>query len=346
MPTPSTSIRIAGRLYGASPDKLGPIGGGAGYKRAVTKGDHQPTTIDELLTALVAARKGDVIFLRGDIELDFTERVCIDKLVLEIPEGVTLASDRGVRGAKGATLFSDTFATRPFIRTLGPDVRVTGLNLHGPDPKPRLEHHRRCVEKAGPEDHGFNHKYYYQFPISDGVHATHDRVEVDNCEVSAFSIAGVNIISGVGHRIHHCFIHHCQYNGLGYGVCLDKGQAHIHHNLFNFNRHSIAATGAPGSGYEANDNVELGASLSHCFDMHGGADRGDGTNIAGEWLKIHHNTFRAKARAIAIRGVPTQGAHVHHNWFYHRDTGEPTIATQGQTNIRDNACGIKRPIVK
>ncbi|MCE9591386.1 MAG: hypothetical protein K8S99_12770 [Planctomycetes bacterium] len=343
--TPRTSVRIKGKTYGASADKLGPIGGGRGYRRAVASGDHRVGTIDELLAALGAAKAGEVIFLDGAAEFDFTERIAIEKTVLDIPPGVTLASDRGVRGSKGALVCSDTFATRPFLRTMGDGVRVTGIRLRGPDPKARLQHHRRCVEKAGPDDHGFNHKYYYEFPISDGVHTTHDKLEVDNCEVSAFSIAGVNIVRGAGQHIHHCFIHHCQYNGLGYGVCLDKGEAHIHHNLFNFNRHSIAATGAPASGYEAHDNVEIGASLSHCFDMHGGSERGDGTNIAGDWLKVHHNTFRSKMRALAIRGVPVKGAEVHRNWFSHADTGEPTIYTQGNTAIRDNACGVKKPVI-
>jgi len=55
----------------------------------------------------------------------------------------------------------------------------------------------------------------------------------------------------------------------------------IERNWFNHNRHSIAGTGKPGCGYLACHNVEAGTSLSHCFDMHGGRDRKDGTDTAG-----------------------------------------------------------------
>ena len=46
---------------------------------------------------------------------------------------------------------------------------------------------------------------------------------------------------------------------------LDKAEALIQYNLFDFNRHSIAGTGRPGTSYEVSYNVELGESLSHCF---------------------------------------------------------------------------------
>ena len=47
------------------------------------------------------------------------------------------------------------------------------------------------------------------------------------------------------------------------------------------------ARGAAASGYEARNNVEMGRSLSHCFDMHGGRDRKDGTDVAGGWMHVH-----------------------------------------------------------
>jgi len=49
--------------------------------------------------------------------------------------------------------------------------------------------------------------------------------------------------------------------------------------------------------------------------MHGGRDRKDGTDIAGDWLKVHHNTFRAAKPALSIRGTPREKAEVHGNWF-------------------------------
>ena len=60
----------------------------------------------------------------------------LNPLVLEIPDGVTLASDRGVNNSKGGMIFSETFATKPLILATGPNVRITGLRIGGPNPKP------------------------------------------------------------------------------------------------------------------------------------------------------------------------------------------------------------------
>lgn len=336
---------IKGKRYGAWADKQGPIGGGRGYKRVVKRGDVTVRTLEQLIDALAKAEKGQVIFIPGDVVIDFTEFAHIDKFVLNIPAGVTLASDRGLGKSLGALLESDTLATCPLLLIGGADVRITGLRIKGPDPKRRLEHHRRCVERAGPGDEGFNHKYYYALPVSEGIRCDHAGLEVDNCEIAGFSHGGIYLRDGDGHRIHHCFIHHCQFNGLGYGVCLDKGRVLIDHNLFDYNRHSIAGTGRPPGGYDALHNVELGASLSHCFDMHGGSDRKDGTDIAGAHLRIANNFFIPDARAIAIRGIPQQKAIIEGNWF-RRDPGEPNIYTPGNTLIRNNAHGLKKPRVQ
>ena len=73
---------------------------------------------------------------------------------------------------------------------------------------------------------------------------------------------------------------------MGYGICHDRSFSLIEYNLFNYNRHSIAGTGRPDSGYEARHNIEIKHSLSHCFDMHGGRDRQDNTNIASEEMEV------------------------------------------------------------
>lgn len=336
------SVRIGGAVYGATADRQGPIGGGSGYRRIITRGDFSPTSIDELLDALSKAKAGQVIFLRGGLKFDLTERAYIDKLVLELPGGVTLASDRGVGRSKGAILFNDALVTQAMIKIMGDGARITGLRLRGPDPERRMEHHERCIVFGKAKSLPFDHEYYYKFPVNEGVLCNHSNLEVDNCEISAFSHTAIYLRRGSGHRVHHSFIHHNQYNGLGYGVTFDISDAVVDHNLFNYNRHSIAATGRPGSGYEAHDNVELGVSLSHCFDMHGGADREDGTQIAGDWMKVHRNTFLPRAaRAVVVRGVPTKEAEIHHNWFAQKS---PTETVIGFEKIRtwQNACGTVR----
>ena len=327
-------MEIDNVIYGAAPDKLGPIGGGDGYANVITKGDFTVKDVDSLLGALSKAKAGQVVFIPGNTEIDLTARIYIEGLVLEVPEGVTLAGDRGHNGSKGARLTSDALKTPVMIRPTGPDVRITGLRIRGPNPKRYLDHHGRSFGSGGG-----GHKYYYKFPTSDGIRTEHPRLEVDNCEISAFSHAGIDLMKGEGHHIHHNSIHHCQYNGLGYGVCHDTASSLIEYNAFNWNRHSIAGTGRPGCSYVARHNIERGVSLSHCFDMHGGRDRKDGTAVAGTSIEIYNNTFGAPQTPVVIRGVPQEKCEIHHNWFLkHRSAAEAVRASEN-VKIEDNAYG-------
>jgi hypothetical protein len=329
-----TWLEIGGSVYGAKPDKSGPIGGGAGYANMVAAGDYTAQNLDALIEALSEAKKGQTVFIPGETEIDLTARIYIEQLVLEIPAGVTLAGDRGREGSKGALLTSDALKTPVMIRALGPKVRITGLRLRGPNTKRYLEHHRRSF---GPGGDG--HSYYYKFPTQDGIVTTHDVLEVDNCEISGFGHAGICVRRGENHHIHHNFIHHCQYNGLGYGVSHDRASSLIEFNLFDWNRHSIAGTGRPGCTYVARNNVELGESLSHCFDMHGGRDRKDGTDVAGTSIEIYGNTFRAAKTPVVIRGVPQEKCDVHHNWFPKHADSKAAVRASDKTNVFDNAYG-------
>ena len=330
-----TWVEVGESVFGAKPDRLGPIGGGNGYTNLVTAGDYTVQDLDSLLDALSQARAGQVIFIPGETEIDLTARIHIEQIVLRIPEGVTLAGNRGHNGSQGALLTSDALNTPAIIRTAGPNVRITGLRIQGPCPKRYLDHHKRAF---GPG--GGRHEYYYKFPTSNGIVAEHPRLEVDNCVVSAFAHGGVFLTAGDGHHIHHNYIHHCQYNGLGYGVSHRSASSLIEYNLFDWNRHSIAGTGQPGCGYVARHNVELGVSLSHCFDMHGGRDRKDGTDIAGTSIEIYNNTFRAPTTPVKIRGVPEEKCDVHHNWFpRHDDPGSAVIGLSGKTRAFNNAYG-------
>jgi len=340
-----TWLERRGKIYGARPGGLGPIGGGPHYRKILRRGQRRVDTLDGLIAALKGATPGTVVFVDPKASIDCTVRVLTEGLVLEIPAGVTLASDRGQRriqslgrekqSSAGALIFSDALTTRPLIRALGPGVRVTGLRLRGPDPRRRAGHYRRSFLKERVR----GREYYYRYPISVGIQTIHPRLVVDNCELAGWSHGAIHLKAGQGHQVHHNYIHHNQYSGLGYGVVLDRATALIEYNLFRYNRHSIAGTGRPGSGYEARYNIELGWSRSHCFDMHGGADRRDGTKVAGTWLKIHHNTFRRCPRAINIRGVPQRRAQVHHNWFSHR-TVRGAVRTEGNTRVYDNAYGV------
>lgn len=334
------TVKIGEATYGAEADAVGPIGGGPGYSRTVTKGDFTAGNLDELLDALGKAKSGQVVFIPGDVEIDCTARVYIEQLVLEVPAGVTLAGDRGWKDSPGALICSDALKTPVLIRAGGPNVRISGLRIRGPNTKRYLDHHRRSFAE------GRGREYYYKFPTSNGIRTNHPKLEVDNCDISGWSHAGVFLTAGEGHHVHHSFIHHCQYAGLGYGICHDTAASLIERNLFDFNRHSIAGTGRPGCGYEARHNIELGTSLSHCFDMHGGRDRQDGTNIAGTKILIHRNTFRAPETPVVIRGVPEDICDVYGNWFVRAADPAAAVHAGEKTRVHDNAYGADPAAVK
>ena len=337
-PPTDTTVTISSKTYGAQGNASGPIGGGPGYghypKPTVTV-----RTLDELLDALPTTTAGDVIYLPGDTVIECTERVYVEKMVLGVAEGVTLASDRGRAGSKGALITCDAFDTKPLIEATGPKVRVTGLRLSGPNARRSLEHHHRSFA----EERG--HSYYYKFPTSDGVRTEYPGLQVDNCELAGWSHAAVWLVGGTGHHIHHNFIHHNQYQGLDYGVSHDVAHSLIERNLFNHNRHSIAGTGRSGCGYTARHNVEQGTSLSHCFDMHGGRDRKDGTDTAGTEMAFSNNTFWCPKPAIKIRGIPEKPIVVRNNWFTH---GSPDKAILQDEPIRSgkNVYGRRTPTVR
>ena len=326
-----TWVEIDKTVYGAKPDKRGPIGGRTDYANIIVKGDYTVKNLDELLEALSKVKAGQIVFIPADTEIDLTALIYIEEIVLDIPKGVTLAGDRGHGSSEGALLTSDALKTPVMIRASGPDVRITGLRIQGPNPKRYLEHHRRSFGEGGE-----GHKYYYKLPTSNGITTEYPRLEVDNCEISVFSHAGIYLMTAEGHHIHHNYIHHCQYQGLGYGICHNTASSLIERNLFNWNRHSIAGTGRPGNSYVARHNVELGISLSHCFDMHGGRDRKDGTDIAGTSIEIYNNTFRALQTPVVIRGVPQDKCEVYHNWFVKHSRASQAVRSSGKTKVFNN----------
>jgi len=317
-----TSKKPHGKEYfgaEANPTK-DPIGGGKGYRRIITRGNYQVDSLAELLSALKKAKSGQVVYVNDQAEIDLTGHKEI-----VIPAGVTVASGRGRENSPGALLYSTDLATSPLFIAGGEKVRITGLRLRGPDQQRRTQQMQELHRQGR----------YYSIPNSDGIICSYPSLEVDNCELWGWSHAAVFLKRGCsGAHIHHNYIHHNQRSGLGYGVCLDRSCALIEGNLFDWCRHHIAGTGRPGTSYEARYNLVLENASGHSFDMHGGADRKDGTDIAGDWIKIHHNTFRATGvRAIVIRGKPRQKADIHHNWFLHPDRRRAIAQTNATGNM-------------
>jgi hypothetical protein len=161
-------------------------------------------------------------------------------------------------------------------------------------------------------------------PHANGVHSWNDDLEVDNCEIWAWTYSAVKVRNCSNGYVHHNYIHHCRRTGLGYGANTERADnLLVEANIFDHNRHDVTGAGYSNESYEVRYNIVLGHGTSHTFDQHGGRDRGDGTNIAGDWIRIHHNTVYVESgqHAVVIRGVPVQQADVHHNWFLHNSLG-------------------------
>ncbi|MDD5677192.1 MAG: LamG domain-containing protein [Kiritimatiellae bacterium] len=270
-----------------------PIGGGAGYSNicSASIADYVVNTKTELLTALANAQSGDIIFVVSNAVIDLSGMQRIT-----IPGGVILASDRGTNGSAGALIQSTYDAgVWPLFTCGGPNVSISGLRLQGP--------------------------HLTQTPTyeSAGILCAYNGLEIENCEISGWSVAGIRLDDGgTNAYIHHNYIHHCQRAGYGYGISHGYGTATslIEANKFDYNRHSVAGTGTPGNSYEARYNLALENANGSTFDMHGGKDRGDGTVIAGDNIYIHHNTTKCISTwGAGIRGIPNYEALVYNNWF-------------------------------
>jgi len=334
-------------IYGAEPNPTGnPIGGGVGYDDIYENGDYNVSTLNELLSALSTASSGEVVYVspNASIDMDGNNRVLI-------PEGVTLASNRGEDSSSGALLFEDgILGTVPMFLTNGHNVRVTGLRIQGPSSERRI---------------GLSLTGY----TSAGIWCDYD-TEVDNCEISGWPHTGIlcryaaDEISATVHA-HHNNIHHCQQSGYGYGVTVGSGvdnsdvNALIEANLFDWNRHSIACTGNIRKSYEARYNIVgfHGGYTIHVFDCHGGSNPvyGFGTDLAAESIVIHHNTIKTtwdeetnrNITSILIGGKPRVKCDIYNNWFYHECPGEAIgqCYNEGNFNIGVNQYTTDRLIV-
>ena len=344
------TMEINGTRYGAYvEDGESPIGGGKGYKDIFTTGDYIVKNITELKDAISKAKSGEVIYIEGNVSIDITT-IISGGGYLDVKEGVTLASNRGAMNpdgtvSTGARIYSASMANKAIYAQKG--SRISGITLEGGDPNQHLAHHARAFSGAGAP----GHSYYYKLSTlqTDGIYVVGSDAVIDNCEIGGFGHAAVFLAVGVKDAaVKYCYIHHNQANGLGYGICHNNDATSIvEYNLFNYNRHSIAATGAPKTGYIARFNIEMGSSLSHCFDIHGGSDRKDGTNIAGTYCEIYNNTFLADTNPYWLRGIPEEYQYFYHNVCineYNQYTTNKLVGTR--VKIYDNVFGIKNKTVK
>lgn len=328
------SVTQDGKVYGITDDRT-PLGGGAGYDAIVTDGDFVVRTADELHNALKQAKSGQTVFIPGDAQIDLTGRP------VTVPAGVTLASDRGAVQSDGsistgAMLFTSVRQKEAVF--LSENARFCGITLVGPDTERHMTHLQRGLNEAGNK----YTDYYYKLMLTRGVSVTGNGAQVDNCEIAGFSEAGVYIGGCIDVTVHHSWIHHNQRNGYGYGVVLYRQTyVEVYRNLFNFDRHAIAADGSANSGYSAHDNAHLGTAIYHIFDAHGGNDRGDGTQIACERIDMYNNVFLSDKIPYKKRGTPQEYSKFTRNIILYPEMRYPYRQLYGKNFIcEDNIWGI------
>jgi hypothetical protein len=292
--------------------------------------------------------EGTTVRVENGVQLDLSRYRNIS-----VVEGVTLVGGRTARSA-GPRLYT---ATRPerLLRVQGDNVRITGLRIQGPD------------MGVADGDGG---------PATGIYISSRNNVEIDHNEISGWKNAAVGVnddgdrISYVTNpetvRIHDNFIHHNQRKGsFGYGVVIGNGAyALIERNVFDYNRHAIAADGSDDSGYRAYENLVLkNGGLhrkvlgkwfhTHQFDMHGQDSCGVGSlfsdslyncGTAGHDVEIRRNSFLyTKKAAFKLRGTPQlkpNGAFVISNVFAHADLGDAVQQTESGLLLADNRVGV------
>lgn len=291
--------------FGAESNPTGnPIGGGAGYSDIISETDphvkYVVSTKDELLSALKNAKSGEIVFVKGDADINLTGTYGIG-----IPGGVTLASDRGIRGSCGGHIFRNRLYPVTLeneydkIQTFninGDNVRITGLRIEGPD-----------KGQENLESEGIEVKSAFSANGRSGL-------VFDNNEMWGWSFAAINLMYS-NTSIHHNYIHHCQAEGLGYGVNIGGGYTDIYANVFDYTRHAVDAGGLPGEMYNASYNIHLGHSTEHVFDVHPFTDVTP--PIAGLRYYIHHNTIYEGINypLVRIRAVPVDKVYIYNNIF-------------------------------
>lgn len=298
------------------------VGGGDAYpgqKYTESDADYVVTSLDELENVMDdQASSGDVVYVPENTTIYF------GTTTVNIPDGVTLASNRGVNGSEGGRLFADNENSFR-MTTAQNNTTLAGLRYHGPN------HSDFGGDYGDLWDHaGIGHQMLG------------DDNEIVNCKVGGFVYDAIRTEGE--NRVRYCHIHNNSTNGLGYGVQVFGGsdETVIEYCEFDRNRHCIAGQGT--GGYIARNNIVRERQLHHAFDHHG----------TGGKVEIYNNRFEMLPDTVDIypsayrQRDPAENTIIHHNWAYN-DTGEGDGGdatwhiSGGNYEIRDNHLGESSP---
>lgn len=268
------------------------------------------STLSELRKRISEAGVGDTVILSRGVDFEMTGE---SPIVVDRPLQIVANS---IPADSHLPRFFDRKTPLPLFKISSADVIIDGLWLEG------FEKDSKKEEIIALNQKGI--KGVYQFPVTRGIEVTSKNVTIRNCILEGFSHAAIFVLEGGEVLVDKNEIHHNQRWGLGYGVALhQKSSALIRNNRFDFNRHSIAGSGFAGQSYEAHHNWFGKNHNDTPLDMHGGKDRGDGTNIAGTWVHIHDNEILDSGNTIFIhRGIAEKGVNISDNVLYYQSSAK------------------------
>ncbi len=270
---------------------------------------------------------------------------------LPVRSGIQLIGERGNLGSRPTLFTTDKVDGASMLDVTGNDIHINGIHFRGPKPV---------------SDHANHTPYVHAISVTEDFdNQLGRRILIDDNEFNMFSGAGVNIngthsdVTDVKNwdrssvtpqpadaalvNVDHNYMHDNVMDGGGYGFVVGGGAyATAEGNLFDNNRHAVAASGRAYSGYVAKFNyvlhngVKQGNYYNQHFDVHGVGSGGYG-GMAGTYYDISFNTVRGdqgyyvvKTRPVLmLRGRPTIGMFFHDNVFVHGDLDAAVALTTG-----------------
>ena len=322
-----------------------------------------PDRTARFVEALAVA--GSTVVLAGDVDLDLSG---LENL--RVAPGVQVIGERSTFPA-GPRIFTTTFPRRLFL--IGDDgqpstsdgVRISGIRIQGAESDDPFS----AVDTSE----------------ADAVSIESSRaVEIDHCEIDHWRGSAIVVRDNQDRLdrsrassvwVHDNFVHHNQHptadntfipgggHGAGYGVQVaDGAYARIERNVFDENRHAIAADGSAKSGYLAYANLILpGGGINsrqplgiiihtHAIDMHGTdtcklagiIPEGDhNCGPAGEYMDVQYNTVLYTAGAgIHLRGTPEEEMDVGNNVFAESDADDAIVENESGLRAWSNTFGL------
>jgi hypothetical protein len=283
-----------------------------------------PAELDDVLRSDFTGR----VIVPRDVEWEMKD--CDGTLLRDMPldSGVSLSGQRGDLGSRPLLYTNDKprVDNESLFVITGNDVRVEGLHLRG---------HRLASEHAIRDDPLYLHAITV---VEDFDQQLGRRVVISDNEFDQWAGAGVNVIGS--HRattpgdwqpgwarpdrsdaylvrVVGNYMHHNAQDGGGYGVVLGCcSYVYVAGNVFETNRHAVAASGNAYSGYIARFNYVLRGGVkqksyyNQHFDVHGTKNDGYG-GYAGEYFLIADNTVRGEQKygvttrpVLMLRGRP------------------------------------------